>query len=47
MVFDRLIEQAVKAYFGLAGKAQSDAVLLQYQGAHKVTSKFILVESES
>lgn len=46
MVFDRLIEQAVKSYFGIAGKTQADAVLLQYQGAHKVTSEFVSVESE-
>lgn len=41
LLMECVIEQAVRAYFGLAGKATSDAVMVQYQSAHTVTSEFI------
>ncbi len=40
VLMERVIEQAVRAYFGLAGKATADAVMVQYQSAHTVNSVF-------
>jgi len=40
ILMERIIEQAVRAYFGLAGKATADTVMTQYQSAHTITSEF-------
>lgn len=40
LLMERVIEQAVRAYFGLAGKATADAVMAQYQSAHTLESVF-------
>lgn len=40
VLMERVIEQAVRAYFGLAGKATADAVMAQYQSAHALESVF-------
>jgi len=40
VLMERVIEQAVRAYFGLAGKAQADIVMAQYQVKHTITSEF-------
>lgn len=41
LLFNQIIERAVKAYHGLKDKQTADAVMTQYESAHTVTSEFI------
>lgn len=40
LLFERIVEQSIRAQLGLAGKATADAVMVQYQSAHTVNSVF-------
>jgi len=41
LLFEQIIEKSVRAYFGIMGKSNADAVMDQYKLASVVTSEFV------